>query len=215
MLIFDTVTFELPAFVRVTLICLLFPTATFPKFKLGLLVARNAVGDIPIPLKETVFAKLEPSLETETLPDKMPGVFGEKTRLKLDWLPGAIVAGREIPEILIPAALVLTCVIVRFVPPLFEMVTDWDPELPTGTSPKPIDAGSTETAAGVPGTFCSEATFGPPAVPVQPEMERIAKSNRAKGIAVFFSERGYVASFLALLKFPLVTNLFIANDCQF
>ena len=124
MLTFDTVTFELPAFVRVTLNCLLFPTATFPKFKLGLLVARNAVADIPIPLKETVLAKLESALETETLPDKMPGVLGEKTRLKLDWLPATIVKGREIPEILIPVALVLTCVIVRFAPPLFAIVTD-------------------------------------------------------------------------------------------
>ena len=69
--------FELPAFVRVTLICLLFPMATFPKFKLEALVARNAEGDIPIPLNETVLAKLEPPLETETLPDKMPGVLGE------------------------------------------------------------------------------------------------------------------------------------------
>ena len=57
-----------------------------------------------------------------------------------------------------------------------------------GTSPKLIDAGSTEMAAGVPGMFWLEATFGPLAIPVQPEMERIAKSaksKRAKGIAVF------------------------------
>src|SRR6202035_1800486 len=101
MVTFDTVTLELPAFVSVTLNCLLFPTATFPKFKLGLLVARNAVGDIPIPLKETVLAKLDPAAETETLPDRTPGVLGEKMRSKLDWLPAAIVKGREIPETLI------------------------------------------------------------------------------------------------------------------
>ena len=77
MLTFDKVTLELPAFVRVTVICLLFPMATFPKFKLETLVDRNAEGDIPIPLNETVFAKLEPPLETETFPDKTPGVLGE------------------------------------------------------------------------------------------------------------------------------------------
>ena len=77
MLTFVTVTSELPAFVSVTLICLFFPMATFPKFKLEELTARNAEGDIPIPLNATVLAKLEPPLETETLPERMPGVLGE------------------------------------------------------------------------------------------------------------------------------------------
>src|SRR5579863_2583588 len=39
-LTFDTVTLEFPAFVRVTLSTLVFPTATFPKFRLEALAVR-------------------------------------------------------------------------------------------------------------------------------------------------------------------------------
>jgi hypothetical protein len=103
---------------------LLFPIATFPKLKLVVLVARNAEAAIPIPLRETVLGELETLFMTETLADRTPGVFGEKTRLKLDWLPGPIVRGSEMPEIVTPAAVVLACVTVKGDPPLFVMVTD-------------------------------------------------------------------------------------------
>ena len=65
-----------------------------------------------------------------------------------------------------------------------------------GTSPKLIDDGSTEMAAGVPGMFWLEATFGLLAIPVQPEMERIAKSAKtksAKGIGLLPIECSYGA----------------------
>ena len=120
---FDRVTLEFPAFVSMTLNTLLLPIATFPKLKLDVLVVRNAVAAIPIPVTEIVLI-LDMSLMTETLPDKTPGVFGKKVRLKLDCLPGPIVRGSETPEIATPAAVVLTCVTVRFDPPPFVIVTD-------------------------------------------------------------------------------------------
>ena len=121
---FDTVTLEFPAFVRVTLNVLLFPTETFPKFKLDVLVVRNAVAAIPIPLKDTALGELEMSLMTETLPDKIPAAFGEKTTLNVDCFPAPITKGSEMPVMATPAAVVLACVTVRFDPPPFDIVTD-------------------------------------------------------------------------------------------
>ena len=121
---FDTVTLEFPAFVRVTLNALLFPTETSPKFKLEVLVVRNAVAAIPIPFKEIVLGELEMSLMTEILPDKAAAAFGEKTTLNVDCFPAPITKGSEIPVIVTPAAAVLACVTVRFDPPPFDIVTD-------------------------------------------------------------------------------------------
>jgi len=123
-LTFDTVTLEFPAFVRTTLKALLFPTAIFPKFKLGALDVRRAVAAIPTPLKDTVLGELERSLMTETLPERAPGVFGEKTMSNVDCFPGPITRGSEIPVTASPAVVALACVTVRSEPPLFDMVTD-------------------------------------------------------------------------------------------
>ena len=123
-LTFDNVTVEFPAFVSVTLRALLFPTATFPKLRPGALVVRNAVAAIPVPLTETVFGELEVSVITDTWPETAPGAFGEKMTLNAACFPAAIVKGSDIPVIVTPAAAVLSCVTVRFDPPLFDMVTD-------------------------------------------------------------------------------------------
>ncbi len=102
----------------------LFPTVTFPKFKLEALVVRSAVAAIPVPLKETVLGELETSLMTEITPDKAPAAFGENTTLNVDCFPAPIVRGNEIPVTATPAAVVLACVTVRFEPPPFDIVTD-------------------------------------------------------------------------------------------
>lgn len=123
-LTFDNVTLEFPAFVRVTLKALLFPTVTFPKLKTEALVVRNAVAAIPVPFTETVPGELETSVITETWPETAPGAFGEKMTLNAACFPAAIVNGSDIPVIETPAAALLACVTVRFDPPLFDMVTD-------------------------------------------------------------------------------------------
>ena len=123
-LTFDTVTLEFPAFVSVTLNMLLFPIATFPKFKLEVLMVRTAVAAIPVPLKETVLGELETSIMTDTLPDKAPGAFGEKITLNVARFPAAIVRGNDMPVTETPAAVVLACVTVTLDPPPFVIVTD-------------------------------------------------------------------------------------------
>jgi hypothetical protein len=123
-LTFDTVTSEFPAFVRVTLNTPLFPTATFPKFRLEALAVRSAVDAIPVPPRETVLGELEASLAIETLPDKAPAAFGEKTILNVDCFPALITRGSEMPVIVTPAAVVFARVTVRFDSPPFDIVTD-------------------------------------------------------------------------------------------
>jgi hypothetical protein len=120
----EIVTLEFPEFVRTTGSKLLCPSVTVPKAKVLVLVVSVAVATVPIPLKETGIAVAERSLTTETVPDRAPAAFGEKTTLKVDWLPAAIVRGSAMPVIVTPAAVVLTCVTERFEPPPFEIVTD-------------------------------------------------------------------------------------------
>jgi len=120
----EIVILEFPEFVRTTGSKLFCPSVTVPKAKVLVLVVSVAVATVPIPLKETGIAVAERSLTTETVPDRAPGAFGEKTTLKVDWLPAAIVRGSVMPVIVTPAAVVLTCVTERFEPPPFEIVTD-------------------------------------------------------------------------------------------
>lgn len=121
---FDTVTLEFPEFVSVTLNALLFPTVTFPKFKLEALAVRSDVAAIPVPLRETVLGELERSLVTEITPETAPAALGEKTTSNVDCFPAPIVRGSEIPVIVTPAAGVFAWVTVRFDPPVFDIVTD-------------------------------------------------------------------------------------------
>jgi hypothetical protein len=69
---------------------------------------------------------------------------------------------------------------------------------PTATDPKLIDAGATEIVA-APGVVCwLDEVLGVLAIPVQPEMDRMAKSGRArpaKRIAFFPLERTRVVYF--------------------
>ena len=110
----DTVTLEFPEFVRTTLNSLVFPIATLPKFKLVVLMVRKADAARPVPLSAMVLGIAEASLTTLTLPDKGPGVLGEKTTLNVTCLPAAIVSGSEIPVTVTPAAVALALVIVTF-----------------------------------------------------------------------------------------------------
>jgi hypothetical protein len=123
-LTFDKVTLEFPAFVSVTDDAPLFPIATFPKLNVDVLAVRSALAAVPSPLKETVFGKLERLVVTEISLDKPPAAFGEKTTLKVACFPAAMVSGFDVPEIVTPAAVVLTFITVSFDPPLFVMVTD-------------------------------------------------------------------------------------------
>ena len=179
---------------------LLFPSVTFPKFKLEVLVMSSAEAAIPVPLKVTMLGELERSLITVILPDKAPADFGEKTTSNVDCFPAPIVKGSEIPVIVTPAAVVFACVTVRFDPPPFDIVTDWEAVPPMPTEPNLIDEGATEIVA-APGVFCRlDAGLCAPVSPMQPELDRVAKRRRtraAKGIAFLSAEFISVAHFSA------------------
>jgi len=84
--------------------------------------------------------------------------------------------------------------------------------LPTATEPKLTDAGAMEIVAapGVVGEL--DAVLGVPAIPVQPEMDRIPKSRRARaptGIAFIAIERARAAYLPAPPKFSYMIKFFI------
>ena len=84
--------------------------------------------------------------------------------------------------------------------------------LPTATEPKLTDAGAMEIVAapGVVGEL--DAVLGVPAIPVQPEMDRIPKSRRTRaptGIAFIPIKRGRIAYLPAPTKFSFRIKLFI------
>jgi hypothetical protein len=198
----------------VTLKALLFPRDTFPKLRLEALVLRSAVDAIPVPLKETVAGELEMSLITETLPDKVPAVFGEKTTLNVAFFPASMVSGSAIPETVTPAAVELACVTVRFDPPSFDTVTDCEALSPTATEPNLIASGATDIVAAVGvGAGCwTDEVLGAPAIPVHPDMERMAKNRAtraAAGIDFLPAEFAGVARSPAPLKLSFVVEFFI------
>lgn len=206
-------TLEFPAFVSVTLSTLLFPTATFPKFKLEALAERSDVAAMPVPLKVTVLGELEMSLITDTVPDKAPAVFGEKMMLNVACFPAGIVRGNERPVIVTPAAAVLACVTVRVAPPPFEIVTDCVAVSPIATEPKPTDAGATDIVA-TPGVLCwLEGGLDALVRPMQPELNRITVNKRdraATGIAFLPVDIACVARCPAPPNHSFILNFIIA-----
>ena len=89
---------------------------------------------------------------------------------------------------------------------------------PTATELKLIDAGATEIVA-APGVVCwLEEILGVPAIPVQPEMDRMAKSGRARPatqIILLPIERAGVVHFPTPLNRSFIPWFFIAAivDC--
>lgn len=177
-----------------------------------MLAVRSAVAAMPVPLKVTVLGEPEMSLITETVPDKAPAAFGENRMLNAACFPGAIVRGSEMPVIVTPAAAVLACVTVRFDPPPFDIMTDWETVSPTDTEPKLTDAGATDIVA-APGVFCwPEGGLDALVRPMQPELHRIAENRRARaatGIAFRPVEFARVARFSAWPDDSFIPNFFI------
>ena len=81
-LTFDTVTLEFPAFVRVRLRALLFPTVTFPKFKLEALVVRSAVAAIPSSAQGNRARRTGDVAHDGNIARQRPGGFRRKNDIK-------------------------------------------------------------------------------------------------------------------------------------
>ena len=173
-------TLEFPAFVIVIPKTLLPPRATFPKVKLDRLTFNREVLETPVPLTVTVAGELAALLMKETVPESVPAAVGENNKLIVDCLPAPIVIGSDKPVIVNPGAAMLSCVTIRFDPPVFDTVIDWETVPPTATGPKLIDGGDTEMAAGVPGGFCCgwPDGFVAPEIPTQPEIDNVPRTSR-------------------------------------
>jgi hypothetical protein len=143
----EMVTLELPVFESVTPWVLLAPVVTFPKLRLVGLALRRVAAVTAVPLTVTLAGELDALLMTETVPDAAPTVLGEKTILRFDCWPAAIVIGNEAPVIVNPLAGMVACVTIRSVPPLLDTVIDWEAVPLTATGPNVIDEGDTEIAA--------------------------------------------------------------------
>jgi len=98
----ETVTLELPAFVRVTFSELLLPRLTFPKVKLFVLALRMKVAATPVPESEIESGEVPLLLVREIEPFATPAEFGANITLKVVLPPAAIVAGSANPLIVKP-----------------------------------------------------------------------------------------------------------------
>jgi len=120
----EMVTLELPVFESATPRVLLAPAVTFPKLRVVGLALRRLVAATAVPLTVTLAGELDALLTTDTVPDTAPTVLGEKTILRFDCWPAAIVMGNEPPATANPLAAVLACVTIRSDPPPLDTVTD-------------------------------------------------------------------------------------------
>ena len=114
--------------------------------------------------------------------------------------------------IVTPAAAVLACVTVRFDPPPFDIVTDWEAVSPIETEPKLTDAGATDIVA-APGVLCwLDGGLEALVRPMQPELETIAENRRARaerGITFLPVEFACVARLPARPNHSFILRFFI------
>jgi hypothetical protein len=119
----EIVRFALPAFVSVTPCELLLPTNTLPKSTLLALALSSGVGAMPVPLAEITSGELGASLASETEPVTFPADVGVNTTLNVAFCPGAMLIGRESPEVPNPAPATLAVEIVTLdVPPFCSVI---------------------------------------------------------------------------------------------
>jgi len=120
----EMVTSAFPVFETATPKVLLAPMVTFPKLRLAGLALRRIDEATAVPLTVTFAGELDALLMTETVPDAAPMVLGEKTTVRFDCWPAAIVIGNEPPVIVNPFEEALACVTIRLDTPPLEIVTD-------------------------------------------------------------------------------------------
>jgi hypothetical protein len=143
----EMVTLELPVLESVTPMVVVAPVVTFPKLRLAGLALRRVAAATAVPLTVTLVGELDAVLMTETVPDAAPTVLGEKTILRFDCWPAAIVIGNEPPVTVNPVAEIVACVTIRLDPPPLDTVIDWEAVPLTATGPNVIADGNTEIAA--------------------------------------------------------------------
>jgi hypothetical protein len=136
---------ELLLLVSVT-VCLLLavPTVSLPKLKeVGLSVSCPAWG-APVPLRAIAVGEVAALLTNDKLPVTLPDAVGAKLTVMVPDPPAATFMGRETPMVPNPEPVMFMAVTERDALPVFEMVNDCFPVLPTLTLPNAKLPGSTE-----------------------------------------------------------------------
>jgi hypothetical protein len=140
-LICDTVTLELPVLVTATPSMLVFPTISFPKFRLVVDSEMLRVAVPPLPLNANVYVGLLALLLTVMLPVALPAFVGANDTVKLLVCEAASVMGRARPLIWNPAPLTDAFEIVTLEVPRFCNCTVCEFVVPVATVPKLIVEG--------------------------------------------------------------------------
>ena len=146
----EMVTFALPLLVSATLSELLLPSLTVPKLKVEVLNPSSLLGATPLPLSGMESGEPGALLTSEIEPEAAPVVVGEKTALKVVFLPARMVNGAVIPDMLKPAPVTLAEEMVRLAEPGFDTVTVCELLVPVATLPKTALDGVAETCGCVP-----------------------------------------------------------------
>lgn len=136
---------ELLLFVNVTVcLVLMLPTASFPKLSDVGFANSCPAGAVPAPLSATSVGEVSALLTNDKVPVTLPEVVGAKTTVIIPDPPAATEIGRDSPTAPNPAPIKFAAVMERAALPLFEMVRDCLPVLPTLTLPNARLPGCTE-----------------------------------------------------------------------
>jgi hypothetical protein len=118
----------------------LFPTCTVPK-AIVLVLEVSDPGVTAVPDKATFRAAFDPLLVTAKVPLALPADLGANVTFQLAVCPGAMVAGRLIPDVVNPAPLAATWLMVTLAVPVLFSTTALLVLLPTCMLPKATLAG--------------------------------------------------------------------------
>jgi len=141
----EIVTFELPAFLRVTASFSALPMTAFPKARLAADAEIVRVPVSPVPLTLSVSSWAPELLLSVIAPLSAPIAVGLNVSVKFWVLPAGSVTGSFKPLVEKPAPLTLTLEMVALPDPGFFNCTEWEMVVPTGTFPN----------ATLPGFACS------------------------------------------------------------
>jgi hypothetical protein len=97
---------------------------------------------VAVPLSETVTAGSDAFDAMARLAVLVPALFGANVTAMFVLVPAASEYGRDIPLTVKPLPVTFAAEIVRFVPPVLEIVSDWVWLPPTGTLPRLILEGA-------------------------------------------------------------------------
>jgi hypothetical protein len=165
--------------------------ATAEVLGIQLSATEEATAGVPLPEREIIVGEFVASLATVTLPEMSPVPAGANATLRVAVCPGVKIWPDETPLAVYPAPEMVTFATVTFEFPPLVRVTGKMLLLPILTLEK-LRLVLLALRVSAPDPDVADV-LGAPAIPVQPEMDRMAKSRRARqatGISFLLMERG-------------------------